>query len=109
MAVSEEFLHYVREQLAGLRGVTHRRMFGGAGLYCDGVIFGFIADDVLYFKAGPANRADYTARGMGAFRPFRDKPKVSVTYFELPPEVLEDPDECLIWARRCLGAAPDSR
>ena len=106
MAVSEEFLRYVREQLAGLPGVTHRRMFGGAGLYCDGVIFAFIADDVLYFKAGPANRADYTARGMGAFRPFRDKPKVSVTYFELPVDVLEDPDECLIWARRCLGAAP---
>ncbi len=109
MAVSADYLNYVLEQLSGLPGVTHRRMFGGAGLYCEGVIFGFISDDVLYFKAGPENRADYTARGMSAFRPYKNKARISVTYYELPADVLEDPDECAVWARRCLSEAARPR
>ena len=105
MAISSEFLNYVLEQLSTLQGVSSRRMFGGVGLYCDGVIFGLIAGDVLYFKANGANRADYESRGMGQFRPFKDKPKLSMSYYEVPADVLEDRDECATWARRYIFAA----
>ncbi|MDA8227095.1 MAG: TfoX/Sxy family protein, partial [Desulfitobacterium hafniense] len=50
MAISETFKDYVLEQLAILGDVTVRKMFGGAGIYYEGVIFGLLADDVLYFK-----------------------------------------------------------
>ena len=69
MTASADFLAYVLEQLAGLPAVTSQRMFGGVGLYCDERFFGLIADDVLYLRADDANRADYLARGMSAFRP----------------------------------------
>jgi DNA transformation protein len=105
MAISGEFLSYVLEQLAPLGGVTSRRMFGGAGLYCEGIFFGLIAGDVLYFKVGDENRADYETRGMQPFRPYADQPGTSMSYFEVPADVLEDREECAQWARRGLAAA----
>ncbi|HMD72499.1 MAG TPA: TfoX/Sxy family protein [Steroidobacteraceae bacterium] len=109
MAVSSDFRDYVLEQLSALPGLTQRRMFGGIGLYCDGVIFAIIFDDVLYFKAGAANRTDFTSRGMGAFRPYKNKPKISTTYYELPADILEDPEQCAVWARRCVASAAGAR
>jgi DNA transformation protein and related proteins len=102
MAVTHDFLQYVLEQLAALEGVATRRMFGAVGLYCDGAFFGLIAGDVLYFKVNDGNRSDYEARGMVQFRPYRDRPRVSMSYYEVPAEVLEDAEECVIWARRSV-------
>jgi DNA transformation protein len=105
MAVSSDYLQYVLEQLGGLAGVSSRRMFGGMGLYCDGVFFGLIDDDTLFFKVDDTNRPDYVARGMAPFRPFRDRPDQSLSYFEVPADALEDRDELTIWARKSLVAA----
>ncbi|MFZ0009254.1 MAG: TfoX/Sxy family protein, partial [Steroidobacteraceae bacterium] len=66
MTVSSDFLAYVLDQLAELGGVRSRRMFGGAGLYCDELFFGLIADDTLYLRVDVSNRADYTARAARA-------------------------------------------
>lgn len=108
MAVSIGYLEYVLEQLSGLAGVTSRRMFGGIGLYCEGIFFGLIDDDALYFKVDDSNRPDYEARGMGRFRPYPDKPDVSMAYYEVPAEVLEDSDELAAWAGRSVAVAAAS-
>jgi DNA transformation protein len=101
-----DFLEYVLGQLGDLRGLTYRRMFGGVGLYADGVCFGLLMQDVLYFKVGDANRADYESRGMPPFRPNANKAtRGSTSYFEVPADVLEDADECTAWARRSAAAA----
>jgi DNA transformation protein len=105
MAVSHDYLQYVLEQLANLGGVTPRRMFGAVGLYCDGLFFGLISRDTLYFKVDDSNRADYVGRGMGQFRPYPDKPELSMTYFEVPADALEDAEECVAWARRSVAVA----
>jgi DNA transformation protein len=105
MPISGEFLKYVLEQLSTVRGVTARRMFGGVGLYGEGVFFGLIANDVVYFRVSDENRAAYEARGMRPFRPFPDKPHVSMSYFEVPAEVLEDGEVCAAWAVQSLAAA----
>ena len=73
---------------ASLGDVTPRNMFGGTGLYSDGVFFGLIARDVLYFKVDDTNRGDYEARGSEPFRPYDDRP-YSMSYHEVPVEVLE--------------------
>jgi DNA transformation protein len=105
MAASQAYLAYVLEQLAGLDGIASRRMFGGFGLYCDGIFFALISGDVLYFKVGSANRQDYAERGMRQFRPFADRPQVSAGYHELPADILEDSEQCVAWARRSVAAA----
>src|SRR5487761_2062864 len=105
MAISSDFLNYVLDQISTLRDLPSRRMFGGVGLYCEEVFFGIISSDVLYFKVGDDNRADYEVRGMQPFRPYVDRPQVSMSYFEVPVDILEDRDECGAWARRSVAAA----
>ena len=63
MPVSDEFVDYVIDQLADWADVSARRMFGGAGLYCDGTIFAVIADDVAYLKVDDSNREDFIKAG----------------------------------------------
>ena len=105
MTTSADFLAYVLEQLAALGGVSSRRMFGGVGLYCDEYFFGLISDDVLYLRVGDGNRADYTARGAAQFRPFADRPHLSMNYYEAPADVLEDARELVSWAQRSVAVA----
>jgi DNA transformation protein and related proteins len=105
MPYSDDYLQYVLEQLAGLRGAVSRRMFGGVGLYHDELFFGLIASDTLYFRVDDNNRPDYEALGMARFRPYRDKPILSLNYYEVPAHVLERADELIVWARRSLKAA----
>jgi DNA transformation protein and related proteins len=105
LAVSSEYLEYVLEQLAGLGGVRVIRMFGGIGLYQDERFFGIITSaDTLYFKVNHANRGDYEARGMSAFRP-PGKREISMSYYEVPAGTLEDSDECVAWAHKSVAAA----
>ena len=105
MAVSRDYLQYVLEQLAGLGELRSRRMFGAAGLYCAEVFFAIVSDDTLYLRVDDSNREDFTARGMAPFRPFADRPEVSMTYYEVPAEVLEDGAVLVSWGQRALAGA----
>jgi len=106
MAVSANFLEFVLDQLSGVGAVRSRRMFGGIGLYCDELFFGLVDDDIVYFKVDDSNRADYVARGCEAFRPNADDPHaVSMSYFRVPSDVLEDIDELKTWGRKAVMVA----
>jgi DNA transformation protein and related proteins len=105
MSVSAQYLEYVLEQFASFTSVTSRRMFGGVGLYAEGLFFALIGDDTLYFKVDDANRADYLARRSQPFRPFADDPTYSMNYFQLPEDVLEDTAELREWTRKSLAVA----
>ena len=101
MAVSDEFVEYVVERLSGWGEVSVRRMFGGAGLYRGGTMFGLVADDVVYLKVDDSNRDDFVQAGSAPFEPYPDKIKTTIrTYYEIPAEVLEDPAELARWAQR---------
>ncbi|MEP7243254.1 MAG: TfoX/Sxy family protein [Gammaproteobacteria bacterium] len=107
MAVTADYRDYVLEQVARAGVVTTRRMFGALGLYCDGLFFGLIDDDTLFFKAGETNRADYESRGMRQFMPWPDKPDASkkMAYFEVPADVLEDAEQLVVWAGKSVAVA----
>ena len=104
MAVSDDFVNFVADQLSRWGPVSIRRMFGGAGLYRDGKMFGLIADDVAYLKVDDSNRDDFVKAGSSPFNPYPEKVKTTVmSYYEIPPEVLENPDELAQWAERSLA------
>jgi DNA transformation protein len=106
MAVSDEFVDYVIEQLSSWGDVSVRRMFGGAGVYREGTMFGVIAEDVAYLKVDDSNRDDFVRAGSAPFEPYPEKIKTTVrTYFEIPADVLEDPDELAKWAKRSWTVA----
>lgn len=104
MRVTDGFRAFVLEQLAGLKSVRPRAMFGGVGLYADDVFFGIMAADALYLKVDDSNRGQYDAAGMTAFQPYAGRP-MTMSYYQVPANVLEDGDELTAWARASIRVA----
>jgi DNA transformation protein and related proteins len=105
VATSPEFVAFVSEQLASLGHVTTRRMFSGAGVYCDGVIFALILRGALYFRVDDGNRAAYQAEGLAPFSYEAKGRTVEIgSYWRVPERLFDDPDEMVTWARAALAA-----
>lgn len=106
MAVSEQYRDYVMELLAPLGAVTPRRMFGGLGIFRDGLMFALVADDTLYLKADESTRGDFEAAGTGPFSYGTKGGRRGVmSYYQAPAEVLEDGDEAVVWAAKAVKVA----
>ena len=104
LAVSENFRRFVLDQLEELGDVMPRAMFGGVGLYRDGVFFGILAGDVFYLKADDETRAEFEAAGSQPFDPYPGRAG-RMQYYSVPIDVLENPPELAAWSRKALGAA----
>ena len=98
----DSFKDFVLDQLTGL-SVTAKRMFGGYGLHRGETFFGILHAGRLYFRTDDHTRAAYTVRGMGPFRP--STKQTLATYYEVPTDVLDDPELLADWARAALAAA----
>ncbi len=106
MSGRDAFAEILRELLAPLGPVHIRRMFGGSGIFLDGLMFGLVADDVLYFKADAGTTPDYEAEGLGPFRYARSDGRVTVmSYWQTPERLLDEPDEMVAWARKAMDTA----
>jgi len=93
---------FILDQLSALGDVDARAMFGGAGFYRAGDFFGILFKDRLYFRVSEETIGEYQKRGMKPFAPFKNR-RVSKRYFEVPADVLENPDELVRWAKQALG------
>ncbi len=67
MRTRNEFVEYLIDQLTPLGDVAAKSMFGGYGIYCDDVMFGFIADDEFFLKVDDESRPEYERDGFGPF------------------------------------------
>ena len=83
-------------------------MFGGHGLYQAERFFGVLMDGRLYFKADAETRTAYLERGMGPFVYEKARRTMTMSYYEVPPEVLESREELGAWANRALRIAAAS-
>ncbi len=90
------------DRLSELGEITSRPMFGGQGIYWRGVIFGMVFQERLYFKVDDRSKGEYLDRGMGPFRP--NERQTLKSYFEVPPDVLAEPEALLSWAREATRA-----
>ena len=107
MPVSDGYNAFVLEQLEPVGFITSKSMFGGVGIYADGLFFALIADDRLYFKVDDTNRPDFEAAGMGAFEPYGDGR--TMQYYEVPVGVLEDADQLKAWAEKAIAVARSAK
>jgi DNA transformation protein len=105
MSASDSFVDFLIDLLGGLGGVTVRRMFGGSGVFCDGLMFAIVADDVLFLKADDGNRAAFEAEGLGPLTYEATGRTIVLPYWEVPERLFDEPDEMLAWARDALAAA----
>jgi DNA transformation protein len=94
---------WLEERLGRLPEFEVRRMFGGAGIYAEGTMFGILHAERLYLKTSESTRAEYTERGMGPFRPRRGA--VLKSYYEVPADIFDDDADLLAWARAALSVA----
>jgi DNA transformation protein and related proteins len=105
VATSKEFLSFLTDQLAPLGHITTRRMFRGAGVYCDGVIFCLVLRDVVHFRVDGGNRSAYEAEGLKPFSYEAKGRTVQIgSYWRVPERLFDDPDEMVTWARAALAA-----
>lgn len=103
MANSEGFVDFVLEQLDALGDVTVRSMFGGHGFYLGPVFFAIVYDDRVYLKTDDATRSWFEERGMGSFRP-NERQEIK-SYYEVPPDTVEDRAELVERAELAVRAA----
>jgi DNA transformation protein len=99
---------FVGELFAPFRHVAVKRMFGGAGLYADGLMFALVFDGVIYMRADASSIPDFEREGSTPFvyplakhhagRPSRH-------FWRLPDRLYDDPDELAAWAGRALAVA----
>jgi DNA transformation protein and related proteins len=108
MPVTTEFRDFVLEQLGRIVPVTSRSMFGGVGIYSEGLFFALLDDDTVYFKVDDTNRSRFEHAGKGPFQPFGEGSR-PMQYFELPAELLEDPQNLLPWVESSLEVARRKR
>jgi DNA transformation protein len=106
MGVSADYKAFLEDIFVEFGRVSVRTMFGGAGVFAEGVMFALVADGVLYLKADDAFSPDFVAEGKGPFTYHAKSGRpVSMSYWEVPDRLLDDPAEFARWARRSHGLA----
>jgi DNA transformation protein and related proteins len=109
MAVSSSFLDQLRELFTPLGFVTVKKMFGGARIYADGILFALVDDDVLYLKADDATKARYETEGLKPFTYEGQTGPVSMSYWRAPERLYDEPDDMLEWAREAIRVAAKAK
>jgi len=106
MAVSQSFIEQAEELFQPFGAVRVRRMFGGAGLYCDDLFFAIMDDGAVYFKVDDKTRAAFEARGLSPFTfEMKDGSSATMSYYAAPEEIFDDEDELRHWTTLALDAA----
>jgi len=106
MIAIDTFADFLRDQLAPLGRLTMRRMFGKTGVFCDGVMFGMVTDNMLYLRVDDHNRAAF--KEAESFLPFSYEKKgstIDLSFWRAPERLFDEPYELVTWARVALAAA----
>ena len=98
---AHSFKDFVADQLRDVKGVVCRAMFSGYGAYSGDIFFGIIHKDRLYFKTDQRTRLEYQELGMQSLRP--NARQTLTTYYEVPVDIIEDPDQLAAWARKAMA------
>jgi DNA transformation protein and related proteins len=106
MVASNSFADFLREQLAPLGRVTMRRMFGKTGVFCNGLMFGMVTNDTLYFRVDDENRTVFKeAASVPPLNYEKQGRMIDLSFWRAPDRLFDEPDELVGWARAALAAA----
>jgi DNA transformation protein and related proteins len=116
MSISKDFADYCCELLSGVGSPVAKRMFGGWGIYVDGVTIAVIADltklggsnEKLYLKVDDVTKKHFEAAGGKRFEMESKGKTMGMNYYTTPDETMESPDAMLPWARLALNVALDA-
>ncbi|MGD9925673.1 MAG: TfoX/Sxy family protein [Pseudorhodoplanes sp.] len=101
---------HIRDLFASFGPVTVRRLFGGAGVYADGVMFALVADAAIYLKVDECNESDFEREALPPFSyQARNGKRAVMSYRKMPERLYDDPDQLAHWAARAHAAAQRGR
>lgn len=80
-------------------------MFGGAGIFADGLMIALVSDGEIFLKADEQTIPTLEAEGSRPFTYGAKNRRVVMSYWRLPERLLDDPEELGNFARAALGAA----
>ena len=99
----------IDDLFVGLGPVTIKRMFGGKGIYFNGLIIALEVDDEILLKADPISAPEFAAAGCRQWvYTGRNKP-VEMPYWSIPEDAFDDPDIMTEWAKRAYEASLRTR
>ena len=101
----KEFVGYVVELMHSLGPVRSRAMFGGHGIFLEGLMFALVINSTLYLKADDKTREEFIQRELGPFGYSKDGKEFKMSYFEAPEEAMEDDVEMAAWANKAYKVA----
>jgi len=105
MASRDPAVDHLLELLAPMGEAAARRMFGGWGIYVDGLMIALFADGVTHLKVDDFTRAAFEAAGSTPFV-YRSKDRtITTSYWSLPEAALDSSEALQPWALRALQAA----
>jgi DNA transformation protein and related proteins len=99
-----QFVEFVLEQLSPLGSAQAKSMFGGFGIYVNGLFCAIVHRDILYLKANERSSREFEAIGAQPFKPFPHKPMM-MRYYEINAEILENRESLHAWALKAMQAA----
>jgi len=102
MATSTDYLDFILDQLSNWKTVNTKRMFGCIGLYAEGLMFGIIAKEIIYFKVDSTNKNNYLEASSKPLKLFKNK-SIVASFYEVPIEILEDSGQFVVWAQASLN------
>ncbi len=105
MASSKEFIEFLHEVFESFGPIQAKRMFGGYGIYHDGLMFGLVIDNQLYLKSDEENLAFFEAQGLGPFIYNMKGKAVQLSYHQAPEAMLDERELATQWARQSWDAA----
>lgn len=100
-----EYVEFLKEVFEPFGPIHPRRMFGGYGLFHKGLMFGLVADDVLYLKADKMSAPFFEERGLDQFQYDKRDKTIKMSFYMAPEEIFDDPEEAKGWAARSYEAA----
>jgi len=106
MVASTEYASFLRDQLAPLGNVAMRRMFGKTGVFCDGVMFGMVTKNILYFRVDSQNRETFKeAASFPSLTYVKNGCTIDLSFWRAPDRLFDEHEELIVWARSALAAA----
>jgi len=116
--VTKDFHEYVIHDVLGhIEGITSKKMFGGYGLYLDGVIFGIITGgnimggEHLLFKANDTTKEKYEKLGgvQFVYDGHKTKAPTHMPYWTVPEEIMEDREQIEDWVYESTAISKQAR
>ena len=95
----KEFAAYVVDLMQSIGPVYSKRMFGGFGVFLDGMMFGLIMINTLYLKVDEENLKEFDELGLKPFTYKKKGQEMKLSYYQAPEEAMG------AWGNRSFGAA----